>query len=521
MGILQNPARTMKRALKFVARDFNRPALTVVHLDGRGDVVTTDSYRLYCERGAYEGETIDVPFAMAKDISKMSVKCQTARFFVEGELLKCEIGGKTLSESVEHVKFPNYAVFVESPEPTTKCFVDPKQMGPILRAHMGRKKDGKVRVFADGGNFRLAGFDLADGDPSVTFANACEGADTRAAFNASLLESSLSVFENFAELWLTEPHKPMTVVNGGGNIRAVIMPVALPKSEVDGLKKQQKEEKMAKKTTKPTKATDDELRRAIEHAAKDRAANDPDGRVQGGNASSYERNLLFEYERAGQLTSAVHGDFTSWYREGKFLVCVERRYSKRKIHLTYPELTPKFHKVDLVAGDAQQEPKSGGFADAFAKKCKEKTGIDLEVTPIDGGGYAAKPKGKATEKKEDSVDKRIAELEKKLKAAEAKAKMWEAKAEEYYAANAKAAELEPEPAPAESVATVVSLATMQEWCKAHEGTSTAQYGAATDTIWVYGVKRNEKQLKDELKAMGFAWAGKARHGAGWWAKPTV
>ena len=149
-------------------------------------------------------------------------------------------------------------------------------------------------------------------------------------------------------------------------------------------------------------------------------------------------------------------------------------------------LKPKFHKDDLVAETEQPEEK------------------------------------KETEKKEDSVDKRIEELEKQLKAAEAKAKMWEAKAEEYYAANAKAAAPEqPEPEAAESVATVVSLATMQEWCKAHKGTSVVQYGTDTDSIWVYGVKRNEKQLKDELKAMGFAWAGKARHGAGWWAKPTA
>lgn len=491
MGILIDPARTMKRALKFVARDFNRPALTVVHLDGRGDVVTTDSYRLYCERGAYEGETIDVPFAMAKDISKMSVKCQTARFYVDGELLKCEIGGKTLTESVEHVKFPNYAVFVESPEYTTRCFVDPKQMGPILRAHMGRKKDGKVRVFADGGNFRLAGFDLADGDPSVTFANACEGADTRIAFNASLLESSLSIFGEFAELWLTEPHKPMTAVNDGGNIRAVIMPVALPKSEVDGLKKQhkttKKEEHMAEKPMERkavNPATKDDLARAILRLAIDRAANDPDSKVEGGKASNYDRNLVYEYERSGQLTKDEVGDFTTWNLEGAFVTCIERRWSKRKIHLTYPELTPRAYRVDKAA--------------------------ELKVE------RAAKEK--ATEKKEDSMDKKIAELEKKLKAAEAKAKMWEAKAEEYYAANAKAAE--PEPAPAEDVAVTVSLATMLEWCKSHKGTSTAQY-TANGTIWVYGVKRNEKQLKDELKAMGFAWAGKARHGAGWWAKPTA
>lgn len=500
--------KSVKRALKLASKDKTREILMSVHLDANGDVVATDGFRMYVEHGGCKGDSVNVPAELVKQVAKLK-KVDAVEFEDTGDEVVARYDGGELRERALYGKYPNYLQLMECKH-VAVAYAQPKQIIPLLKEYKRAKCDAFLSVHDRDLRVIGSGEDM----PIGRFEKVCDGADVEIAFNPDYLQSALETFGSCGcELRIESAFKPLFAV--GGNVEVLVMPVRsggkVPKKAAE------RAEKMAKKTTKPTKATDDELRRAIEHTAKDRAANDPDGRVQGGNASSYERNLLFEYERAGQLTSAVHGNFTSWYREGKFLVCVERRYSKRKIHLTYPELTPKFHKDDLVAR------KSDSFAKAFAKKCKDETGIELDVKPIEGGGIAAsvKKQEKATEKKEDSMDKRIAELEKKLKAAEAKAKMWEAKAEEYYAANAKSAEPEPEPEAAESVATVVSLATMQEWCKAHEGTSTAQYGAATDTIWVYGVKRNEKQLKDELKAMGFAWAGKARHGAGWWAKPTA
>lgn len=79
---------------------------------------------------------------------------------------------------------------------------------------------------------------------------------------------------------------------------------------------------------------------------------------------------------------------------------------------------------------------------------------------------------------------------------------------------------EPEPQKAEPVAMAVSLETMTEWCKEHKGTQAAQYGEG-NAIWVYGVGKKAAELQAELKKLGFAWAPKGRHGAGWWAKPKM
>lgn len=152
---------------------------------------------------------------------------------------------------------------------------------------------------------------------------------------------------------------------------------------------------------------------------------------------------------------------------------------------------------------AQLTWERGGIAsDEWNKLIKEYEAKELEEVKA-ANEKPAKPKVKP-------------QPPKRKKATAAKPKATKAKPK----AEPKAAKPKATKAKAEPKAIVVTLKGLEKWAKAYEGVSVRQYGEG-NSLWVYGVTKAHKGAQDELKKAGFAWAPKAKHGAGWWAKPTA
>lgn len=250
------------------------------------------------------------------------------------------------------------------------------------------------------------------------------------------------------------------------------------------------EERMAKKEIDKK-----ELMEAIHHAAIDRAAEDRDGRVQPAPCTDKERQLVWQLGKAGRLTHETLGDLTSWYLDGEFVCCIERRWSKRKIHLCYPELKPFMHRADLVA----------------SRKVEQAAPANVEATVTEHADVTAveiKPK-----EKEDTMDKRIEELEAELKAARKELdEVWKENETLKRKQDAPEPSKAPE-APKADVAATVSLAAMQAWAK-ERGLVASQKREGT-CIWVEG---ESTAYRDELKEMGFRFAKKRKS---WYLNPAA
>ncbi len=488
---LNNPVKTMRKAIKHASRDAKRPILMAVHLDENGDVVATDSYRLFVEHRAWDGPTMDVDFATAYDISKLKVN------EADGTIVKrngkLELKGTGVALYTVEGKFPNYRQFLNA-EHVTAIHTKREELLGKMR-ELIKAKCGTATMTVEGDGFTVSGerFEGA----------AVEGKDMVIGFDPKYVRDALvAIDEDTVTVKLTSPLKP--AIFTAGNTEIAVMPVRL-----EAPKKGAKMKKQEKHPVSPAVKSD--LARAIHRNAIERAANDPDSRVEG-KASAYDRDIVWKYEKSGQLTKEECGDFTSWYLEDAFVTCIERRWSKRKIHLTYPELKPAAHKVDKVAEmKAERAAKEKAAAEVKAEVAEhaDVTAVTIEPKKLTPPPVKKKeaPKVKAPEKKEDEVEKRIAELEKELKAARKELEeVWK----ENETLKAKPKETPKAPAPPKEtqkadVAEAVSLETMKAWCEGKGLIATQK--AEGCCIWVEG---ESKPYAEELKEMGFRFAKKRK-----------
>ena len=237
--------------------------------------------------------------------------------------------------------------------------------------------------------------------------------------------------------------------------------------------------------------------------AKDRAAKDPHNRLAEGNVSQGGDAYVWRLQKDGRLTKDEYGNLTSWYLDGEFVTCIERRYAKRKVELYYPEITPFAHKSDLVKSRKAEDAK-----------------------PVEA---------KAEDKEDTQMRERIEELEAKLKAMSAELEqVWKENAALKAAKKPQDAPSAPPKAPAapkpkEQPATVesadkvaeISLESMRAWCKAKGMGLRAEQKNSTSSVWVCGVPKDAEELKAELKELGFHPGKSKPFGRGYWAKPTA
>lgn len=608
VGTLHDPVRVMRRALKF-AKNASRPILCAVHLDESGDVVSTDTYRLFAE-GAWDGPSMDLDYATAYDISKCKVKNnETASIERDGEKVVVKMAdGTELTGAIAEGTYPDYRQLLDGAKPKASAWVPVKQVEPILKAH----SKGTVRVDVFNRDVVISG--VGDPEPACRFDKAADGEDAVISFNADYLRDALSVMGDGACIGIEASTKPAVVSNGDG-IDVLLMPVRMdagkpsakvakgmrkaPKSEepeiaaeVGSLKgervcitgklagmtrseafsrlkiaggipsekftskvtmlvvaadagrdKREKAEKAIAKGQKVRVVSGTEFVKALmkqgktagekkmeehmakkmeEHMAKkvekvnreglsellyalaiDRAAKEPDNRLTEGNASPNSATYVWRLQKEGRLKKEEHGEFTSWYLDGDFITCIERRYSQRKVRLHYPEIKPAQHKEDVVMKRRTEQKLTEHGVKAEVKVAKVDDGITAVTIepPKPEKKQPPKAPAKPKEKEDEGMKKRIAELEAQLKATRAELEtVWK----ENEVLKAK-----PEPKPVEVAATVsLSALTeqMQAWCKDRENVSARRKNEQLCTP--VRVEGDTKPYKDELTELGFRYSKK-------------
>jgi len=495
MAKVNNPGKLFKTLLKSCSTDATRPILGCAYLAENGDAVSTDSYRLTIVHAAWGGgANIIVPNEVVRGLAKAKAAIKTAELTVsdDGGFVKATLpDGTEFGDELPHGKYPMYTKLFEGLKDNTTAYVKTKEALAVIREHVKCKHEVRVDVYKD--NVRIYGY----GDerlPEWGCEKAAEGMDNIATFNGAWLRDALMACGDTAELHIDSGIRPMIVKDAERNIEVLVMPINRPTNTTKAVTPKP-ERKPERKPVNP--AVKHDLETALYKIAIDRAANDPDSRVQGGNANCKHRNLVFEYERSGQLTHDELDDLTSWYVDGEFVVCIERRWSKRKIHLTHPELKPFKHKADLVA----------------ARKVEQAEPVKVEATVTEHADVTA-IEIKPTKKEDNDMENRIKELEEQLKATRAELDaVW--KENEHLKRSKPEPKAEPKaetPEPKADMPTAITLETMQAW--AGERNLIATQKRPGTCIWVEG---ESKPYADELKELGFRFAKKRKS---WYLTPA-
>lgn len=493
MAKVNNPGKLFKTLLKTTSKDATRPILGCAYLAENGDAVSTDTYRLTVVHDAWSGgANISIPNEVVRGLAKAKAAIKTAELTVsdDGGFIKATLSdGTEFGDELPNGKFPNYLQLFEGLKDNTTAYVKTKEALAVIREHVKCKREVRVDVYKD--NIRIYGYG-EERLPEWGCEKAAEGMDNIATFNGAWLRDALMACGNTAELHIDSGIRPMIVKDAERNIEVLVMPINRPTNTAKNATPKA-ERKPERKPVNP--AVKHDLETALYKIAIDRAANDPDSRVYGGNANCGHRNLVFEYERSGQLTHDELGDLTSWYVDGEFVVCIERRWSKRKIHLTHPELKPFKHKADLVASRKVE------------RAAKEKAGADVKATVSDmGDGVTAVVIEPKKEDNDMELKKRIEELEAELAKRNAELEeVWKENETLKRAPKPEPKAEEPKPEPKADMPTAVTLETMQAWCEG-KGLLATQKRAGT-CIWVEG---DSKPYADELKELGFRFAKKRK-----------
>ena len=497
MAKINNPGKLFKMLLKSCSADATRPILGCAYLAENGDAVSTDTYRLTVIHDAWSGgANIIIPNEVVRGLAKAKVAIKTAELTVsdDGGFVKATLSdGTEFGDEVPNGKFPNYLQLFEGLKDNTTAYVKTKEALAVIREHVKFKREVRVDVYKD--NVRIYGYG-EERLPEWGCEKAAEGNDNIATFNGAWLRDALMACGNTAELHIDSGIRPMIVKDAERNIEVLVMPINRPTNTTKAATPKPERKPEHKPVNQAVKH---DLETALYKIAIDRAASNPDSRVQGGNANCKHRNLVFEYERSGQLTHEELGDLTSWYVDGEFVVCIERRWSKREIHLTHPELKPFKHKADLVA-TRKVEQAAPVKVEATVTEHADVTAIEIKPTKKEDNDMELK---KRIEELEAELAKRNAELE----------SVWK----ENEQLKRKSEEPKPEPKaktpePKADVPTTVTLETMQAWCDG-KGLIATQKREGT-CIWVEGAS---KPYADELKELGFRFAKKRKS---WYLTPA-
>lgn len=220
VGTLGYPVRTMRNAIKFASRDAKRPILCAVHLDERGDVVATDSYRMFAS-GMWEGPSINIDYATAHDISKCKLKGnETAEVEVVGTDVTVRMGdGTEIKGATVEGKYPNYEKLFEVKHQTV-AYVNVKEALPVIREHARNKRNVIVEVH----NRDLYIFGAGEPEPAYRKEKEGDGQDVRIGFDAAYLRDCLQAMGEYAEIRIEGPLKPAVITwNEGTDL--LLMPV--------------------------------------------------------------------------------------------------------------------------------------------------------------------------------------------------------------------------------------------------------------------------------------------------------
>lgn len=483
-GTLENPVKVMRRALKFASRDAKRPILTAVHLDESGDVVSTDSYRLFAE-GAWDGPTMNVDYATAYDISKCKVKGnETAEFELKGGKLAVRMGdGTVINGATVEGKYPDYSKFFEI-ETRTTAYVKPEQVLPILREHA----KGNVRIDVCNRDVVISGAS-GEPEPAVRFDKACDGEDKLVEVKAAYLKEALQCMGDVAEIRIEASHKPLVVSSGDGT-DVLVMPVRLGGTKEPKVKTK-KEERVEKKETITVECFGRSFY-ASHRKGEFITPGGPSERV------SFEVGKAYRYREGGHEYAAASLGYDVYKGQKKCLFAVFEGGEWRGYLRTMA-----WGKLKTLANNPLDEPKQDEPKKLTPPPVKaDKPRKQAPKAP-------AKPK---TEEKGNDMEKRIEELEARLKAMSAELEeVWKENAQ--LKATKPEVKPEPKPEPAEVKAEVVSLETMQQWCEG-KGLVASQKREGT-CIWVEG---DSKEYADELKELGFRFAKKRKS---WYLNPAA
>lgn len=588
---LTNPAKTMKRMLRNVSKNGNRPILRCVHL-GDGEVAATDSYRLCVQKGVWDGKPLNVAPETARELSKL--KGESAEVTVKGSTVRFEVGGEVVEGELVEGKYPEYGKMLKS-SCRTLVYVNRDELLAKVREVIKLKNNTLEVTVKDGLVVNGTLFEDA----------AVEGDELRIGFNPTYMRDALlSIESKVVRIAFDGPLKP-AIISGETDfdVQVLLMPVRLdagkkkgakgmrkapkrpePKSgkveslkgervcitgtlgtmtrgeaftrlklaggipserfsskvtmlvvaENSGNEKRRKAEAAIAKGQKVKVVSGTEFEKALmsqgrtagerkqeEHMAKkeginreglaellyalaiDRAAKEPDNRLAEGNASPNSATYVWRLQKDGRLKHEDYGSYTSWYLDGDFVTCIERRYSMRKIHLHYPEIKPAQHGEDLVMKCRTEQKLAENGVKAEVKATEAGAGITA---------VTIEPKKPAVGKEGAEMKNRIEELEKML--AETRKEL-ESVWKENEGLKRKVPKAEPEkPAKSgEEAAAEVSLATMQKWCEGKGLVASQKREGAC--IWVEG---DSKPYKDELVEMGFRFAKKRKS---WYLNPAA
>lgn len=479
-GTLTNPVRVMKRAVKCMNKDMNRPSRCAVHLDECGDVVATDSYRMSIERNVWDGPSMEIPAELARWMAKRKVSAGERATISEkdGRVKAAFPNGEKFACEAFEGKYPNYK-HLERKSYNTVAYVKPKLLLPVIRELVRQKEHVVIGVYDRNLRISASNVELPEG----RFEKACDGEDAVIAFNAAYLRDALDVFDknDVVEIRIEGAMRPAVIAQGG--IKVLVMPInrsadEQPQSKhVKGIEK--KEETVKPLSLKGKIVT-----------------------ITGTLPTMTRKEAFTKLELVGGVPCE---NFTS--KTTLFVIADKAGRNKRE---QAERAIAKGQEVRIVDGCEFEKALAAAFAAPVkAEKPKaEKPKSEKPKAPKPPKAPAEKPKAPAVKPAEvkapdvETLLKELAELKAALKSQKASTASWKAKAQEYYDEGHKE----------QDAATVVSLEAMladaRKWCESRPNTCANRKRGNLSAVRINGVGKEDAELHGELIKMGYRYSKK-------------
>ena len=248
-------AKAMKRAIRMASKDYSRPILTCIHLDANGDMVATDSYKLYREQGIWDGPSVDVPPTVARFIADSKGE---ATIEVTDHTVKATMDdGATFEDNRIDGQYPNYEQLFKGLTRKAEATVCRKDLLDEARKYV-KQKVGTMVLVVLGCKPKVSGGDLvtraAKGGKVAPrrFELACDGEDITLGIDPKFLRDCLLSTEGrIVDLRFTSPIKPLLIQGNG--MEVILMPVRQEPGKNMTAKTEAKEEEQVKQTKKEEK----------------------------------------------------------------------------------------------------------------------------------------------------------------------------------------------------------------------------------------------------------------------------